>query len=272
MGEYATRKSDGVRIKIGTCEDMMYLRWDQAGLVEPESGSVDPIADREGIRFRFPFPNEDNIAPGEFEDYDRGIAVPDAEAPTGLEHYPIQFTAYAGYNLCLPCPESGARAIAFDGAGEPKLVAIHRNGFSGAVKVVQQRWWNGQLVTVCECGGCHARYRLETLADAEPIAVALRSKADQLEREHQLRYGDDKQFVSGADFWHKMADRMLAGYEMVDELAPCQFCGDPTPTGIRCQNPNCPTADPETDTLRDSVRAYCGQAKNSEDLARLNID
>ena len=65
MGEYA--KFQGQSIKIGTCENMYYLRADQAAMVQPESGNVDPIRDRESLRFRFPFPDEDNVLPGEFE-------------------------------------------------------------------------------------------------------------------------------------------------------------------------------------------------------------
>ena len=39
MGEYAIRKSDGESIKIGTCEDMYYLRYEDRFKVTPEEGS-----------------------------------------------------------------------------------------------------------------------------------------------------------------------------------------------------------------------------------------
>ena len=71
MGEYAKRKSDGARVKIGTCEDMYYLRYEQRHLVAHESGNVDPARDPNGLRFRLPFPDEDHIQPGDFEPYDR---------------------------------------------------------------------------------------------------------------------------------------------------------------------------------------------------------
>lgn len=54
MGEYATFR--GQSVKIGTCEDMYYLRADQAHLVKPTRGSCDPRAAdvQRAIRFRFP--------------------------------------------------------------------------------------------------------------------------------------------------------------------------------------------------------------------------
>ena len=37
MGEYAIRKSDNDCIKIGTCEDMYYLRYEDQDKVTPDS-------------------------------------------------------------------------------------------------------------------------------------------------------------------------------------------------------------------------------------------
>jgi hypothetical protein len=66
MGEYALYK--GQQIKIGTCETMYYLRADQAHLVTPLPGNVDPIKDADEIRFRFPSPtrttsSRDSLSP-----------------------------------------------------------------------------------------------------------------------------------------------------------------------------------------------------------------
>lgn len=66
MGEYAIRKSDRLQVKIGTCEDMYYLRYEDRDNVQYD-GSF------EGERFRLPFPDEDNIRIGEYGDYERGI-------------------------------------------------------------------------------------------------------------------------------------------------------------------------------------------------------
>ena len=69
MGEYAIRKSDGESIKIGTCESMYYLRYEDRCKVTPEEGSGF------GNRWRLPFPDEDCIRPGEYDSGFRGIEL-----------------------------------------------------------------------------------------------------------------------------------------------------------------------------------------------------
>lgn len=193
MGEYA--KYNGESIKIGTCEDMYYLRADQAEMVLPEQGSVDPIGDSDSIRFRFPFPEEDNVKPGEFDEYRKGLAVWGAEAPEGVEHGIVQFVASQGYNVCLPCPESKEPAT--------HGLRVHRNGFGGAVRIAQQRVWNGHLAVVCKCGGCGYAWRLPELEDAALLIAQCRSEADKATREDA---------PTRATYWHEIASRITAGY------------------------------------------------------------
>ena len=66
MGEFAIYRGD--RIKVGTCEEMYYLRADQRSLISGYSFDA-------GDRFRFPFPDEDTIEPGQFSDSPHGIWV-----------------------------------------------------------------------------------------------------------------------------------------------------------------------------------------------------
>lgn len=60
MGEYANRKKDGKRIKIGTCESLYYLRYDQRNEVAYDFGEYEYL-------WRIPTPTEDSILAGEFE-------------------------------------------------------------------------------------------------------------------------------------------------------------------------------------------------------------
>ena len=212
MGEYATYK--GQQIKMGTCEDMYYLRATQARQVEPEQGSLDPTRPdvQQVIRFRFPWPDEDGIEPGAFTPYDRSVGVWDVSPPAELEHHLLQFTATAGYNVCLPCPESpAAGTITWEGAAK---VQIHRNGFAGPVGIVQQGFRNGVLALICRCGGCGAKYNLPTLADAEPVIVACRAEADNAQQRAKVasRGTTDGSEDSTVTFWHAIADRIAAGY------------------------------------------------------------
>ena len=123
--------------------------------------------------------------------------VPGVTAPPSLDHCQVQFSASAGYHVCLPCPESA----------ESRLLpaAIHRNGFRGAVLITQQRPIGDAWVLVCACGGCGARYRLPALGDAEPVIVACRRQGEVTR--HQPDRG-----VGQAEWWHVVADRITAGY------------------------------------------------------------
>jgi hypothetical protein len=204
MGEYARRKSDGQEIKIGTCEDMYYLRADQRFQVSPLPGNLDPASKSvvHVLRFRFPWPHEDGTQPGEFEEYEKAVAVHGVSAPAGVEHHSVQFAAHAGYLVSLPCPEGPSS----------HGLTIHRNGFKGAVLLTQQKLLaDGRLVPICRCGGCGSAWRVEDPADIEAIAVAFRAEGDRLERAGQFN-GTGK---ADRVWWDKVADRVLAGAGLV---------------------------------------------------------
>jgi hypothetical protein len=203
MGEYAQRNSDGSSIKIGTCEDMYYLRADQVDQVTATCGSIDPqskaIAER--IRFRFPFPGEDDIRPGDFDNYERGVTAHGVEVPEAVEHRKIQFVAGRGILVSLPCPESKE--------GKESGLPFHYNGYSGKVQVIQQRLVAGALVTVCKCGSCGAAYRLPTLEDAQPIVDAFTQEAETERRYFESGRSHD---AKKAEELEMMSARIVAGY------------------------------------------------------------
>lgn len=175
MGEYAN--VDGERVKIGTCEDMYYMRADQMDRV---SGGDWPHIQRSlnVVRFRFPFPDEDGAAPGSFGDYSRGFSIPGYTLPatlSGDQHHTVQFTATPGYVLSIPCPEQfGQPGMTVN---LPNGLSVGRNGFNGGPKIVQQAFRDGVLVTLLRCGACGAVHRLDTIEDARPVIEALRAEA-----------------------------------------------------------------------------------------------
>lgn len=205
MGEYATQIAAGQSVKIGTCEEMYYLRADQVREVIPEPGSVDPIRDAAQVRFRFPFPDEDRIQPGHFDDYGRRMPIRGLTPPTGegWDHSIVQFTA-DGYNVCLPCPESGDSSHG---------LTVHRNGFNGSVFLSQQVWHEGLLVPVLECR-CGMKWRLRTEDDAAPLLAALQAmhddyagrcdpqpeRSDYLEIAERIRQGYEPGFAQSLGF------------------------------------------------------------------------
>jgi len=84
MGEYA--KFNGGEIKIGTCECMYYLRYDDRGRVDPVSGNVNPQT-TSGLFFRLPFPDEDDQLPGSYSPYSRGYRLGRKEKEPSGEYW-----------------------------------------------------------------------------------------------------------------------------------------------------------------------------------------
>jgi hypothetical protein len=102
MGEFAMYNGD--RVKIGTCEEMYYLRADQAQRVRWQVGNVDPFRDAAELRFRFPFPDEDRIAPGAFENAERKVGLHSVSLPQNIKHDLVGQCALQWENVtCVTC-------------------------------------------------------------------------------------------------------------------------------------------------------------------------
>ena len=61
MSEYATRKSDGKYIYIGSCEEMSCLRYEDRVNVIPQGKGFD-IENCNGLCWRVPVPDEDKVS------------------------------------------------------------------------------------------------------------------------------------------------------------------------------------------------------------------
>lgn len=196
MGEYA--KYHGQEIKIGTCEQMYYLRADQVELIQAIPHIVNPKlrSEAEQIRFRFPFPDEDGIEPGSFSDYDRAFPVWGIEPPESVEHSFLQFTRNypesGGILLSTPCPRSKEAKAAG--------LKFHYNGYSGPVGIHSQRLVNGELRLVLRCMDCGALWREDTLEDCKPVLKAL--EETEIGRKIALRIIDG---YTKPNFWSKPA-------------------------------------------------------------------
>jgi hypothetical protein len=141
MGENA--KYHGEVIKIGTCENLYWLRASQRTLVTKAPNSLDANdpSIRGVLRFRFPWPDEDGDAPGSFENFDRADEVPGFEVPEGVVDHKSS------------CPRKAAQAICQQRYAVPPRCL---------------------LAVVCRCTGCGVRYRLPTFEDALPLIDACR--------------------------------------------------------------------------------------------------
>lgn len=224
MSENATRISDGQNVKIGTCESMYYLRFDQRGEVTyPWPTLTDDPDQLDPFLYRFPDPKEDGTLPGEYESAWGGIklSIPGFWANfEGIEHGAIQATTTSGYLFNLPCPEGNPDSYVGPYGKAPQM---HRNGGTTTVVVTAQRWCEGRLVLVVSCAGCGHQIRLTELTDTVPILEALQRLGEAGIREAELwRGGRDTtdearaqvqtNMAKQAGYWFEIAKRITAGY------------------------------------------------------------
>lgn len=229
MGEYAYYQ--GQRIKIGTCENLTDIRPEHVPAI---TGYSFGRAVLEGVRFRFPFPEEDGTAPGEFNGLDKALNVPGAEFDGDFDHSTIHVKTGEGglhpksgdrIRFSMPCPLGPKGDTIREAAGYP----IH--GLPSGVNIVQQRAWDGLLVLVAECPACGARFRLPTLDDVEPVLTAINqqaaaydadadraaNRADMWRREGnnpraEADDSDARHARSRATYWRTVAARIEEGY------------------------------------------------------------
>lgn len=74
MGEFALDQT-GNEIKIGTCENMYYLRYEDRFKVRPKPGNINPQTEL-NLYWRLPFPAEDTVQPGFYEDAFKRVQLP----------------------------------------------------------------------------------------------------------------------------------------------------------------------------------------------------
>jgi hypothetical protein len=158
MGEYALDEM-GNDIKIGTCECMYYIRYEDRNKVRPMRGNVNPNTDK-NLFWRLPFPDEDHIQIGHYEDYNRGYGLfYDFEKEMkGCEEYPGNIQLHnddLGIHVNMKCyhnqklPEGSEDIKPFwNGKGWAFSLAFIKNTE------------NGILFTV-RCNGCGKMWSVE---------------------------------------------------------------------------------------------------------------
>ena len=185
MGEYAIRKSDSERVKIGTCEEMYYLRYEDRDKVRHEHGNVDPMRP-DGLRFRLPFPDEDHLRPGEYEDFNRAQRLyrmvkskttspdwhedfSDPEASEHPGHYQLRHER-SGLLLSVPC---------YHGEKLPEVgpgMTAHWNGKGFSLALSSLRVVGTEVFPVVRCVHCEEAWRYQWAQLWEYIPQPLRDR------------------------------------------------------------------------------------------------
>lgn len=158
MGEYARRKRDGVEVKIGTCSDMYYIRYEDRDKVARLQNSLDCSVEF-NLRWRLPFPDEDKVKIGEYEDYCRGCGL------SGFNDYDgmidnvgtLQLTHESGLLINVPC----YHGIKLPDITGPKVGAFW-NGKSNHIELSSvKNMPDGTLRPVIRCRYCGESWRSE---------------------------------------------------------------------------------------------------------------
>ncbi len=161
MGEYAKRRSDGERVKIGTCADMYYIRFEDRFKVSELPGNVNLASDVEvsSLRFRLPFPDEDHLRPGDYQDYHRFEPLyGEYEMPADVESSRFQMHHESGLLLSVPCFH-GVRL-----PDKPDGWYVHWNGKKASavlssVRAAFDEAGTLRLYPVVRCQWCNEQWR-----------------------------------------------------------------------------------------------------------------
>ena len=160
MGEYA--EHNGERIKIGTCEEMFYLRYEDRNKVRQVEGSLDPTYEM-NLFWRLPFPDEDNVRPGYYNLYNRGEPLIGFDIEGAKEHPGIIQARHAcGILVNIPClhghlpEETGDLKVCWNGrAGwffELSAVKNTKEGMKAAISCrFCHKTWSGDIEEIIEC-------------------------------------------------------------------------------------------------------------------------
>jgi len=204
MDEYI--KYRGQDIKLGTCVDLYYTRLDQLkeahGEMEKLGGNLEANAYLDaklGWRYRFPFPDEDNIPIGEFKEYNKSLIISldyDDISLLDFDHVEMWKSCSplgGGYNVNVnfPCPQSK----------EFKTVK-HSPMVWHIVAIKQQKQIDDEIWTVIGCPYCEAGARLDR-NDALKLIHSI------MTRYIEVRGATDENKA----YYTKVCNRILAGYK-----------------------------------------------------------
>lgn len=200
MGEYG--KYLNREIKLGTCESMYYIRYSQRGLIAPLPNSLNIQDDSilSHIRFRFPWPDEDSLEPGDYENFGRTELIPNSKSPKDADHGAASFSMGKGYFLRGPCPCSGA---AYSANGEELEVRLRSGDPEGDLELMQQAVRGGTLCIAVLCRACGECWSLGKEGAEESVCAPLEKEIERLRPLASER---------GA-FWSEVLRRIRAGYE-----------------------------------------------------------
>lgn len=209
MGEII--KIAGVETKLGTCEDLYYIRFADlkrlrnSGQLRKMDGNLsgaEYLDENNGFRYRFPFPEEDDIHAGQYSEYNKAqIFGVKKSLLADVKHSNIVYHVSAGamgranmgsgygVNLEHKCPAAPDFVRSCSAAPDRLPIAI-----------MQQKQVEGQLWVVCACAYCGAKFRLDKPGAVELCQEIMRGLTCYDKTDNYRTY------------WTEIVRRILAGY------------------------------------------------------------
>lgn len=154
MAENTKRNSDNVEVKIGTCSDMYYLRHE-------DLNAVTPAASQPGLRFRLPFPDEDEVRIGEYAEFNRGTRLWDDSSRA--DYVPAWLSEAAPGRLQMHHSQSGLllSVPCHHGTRLPDLgpnATVHWNGKGHSIELSSVKTTDNGVVPVVRCRHCDSAW------------------------------------------------------------------------------------------------------------------
>ena len=246
MGEYVNHKILG-DVKLGVCEDLFYASYEKLklafdkGLLSFVPGNQEPekyLAPGNTDRFRFPFPDEDNLPIGYNENYNRGVSI-QLDYRIEMEHNKISREVEKRNYQDFLCQ--------FDANYNGKVTAKY------CIEIIAQRFIENELWTVVRCPECRAMARLDRDEAVKLAEIVWQSGSE----------GDEKSI----EFFQEMARRILDGYGIESwdgfpdqiEFTREQWDGaDDYLNGLFCESCNKKMTENELKDLNDSTAGIAG--------------
>lgn len=143
MGEYATHK--GKEIKIGTCEQMYYIRFEDRFAVEKLENSLD-CSNTLNLNWRIPVPKEDGIAPGHYDSYicdvridNNGLELCENKGTVQLHNdFGLLINVDCGHGISLPKETDQIKAF-WNGKREHIVLSAMKNTLNDIRMVITCR-------------------------------------------------------------------------------------------------------------------------------------
>lgn len=163
---YVFRDSDLQKIKVGNGTDLYALRIEDVNKVGRIGDQLDP--NEVGLRFRLPYPDEDEVLPGDYIIQKRGLLLqfPNIDSTTGYDYYSPEYLKDDPRNGTMTIHD-GKSGLMFDvkchhGSKLPegsKEISVEQEYPAGAIQLISVKRTADGVIPIVRCRHCDLLWR-----------------------------------------------------------------------------------------------------------------